>query len=436
MNLLVPNLLQRCLWFVLWATIAFPATAALNIIDPLDRIVAVVNDDVITAVELDAEMDTIKKQFRQQNTRFPSDAILKKQLLERMILRRIQLQRAKRMHIRVDDETVNRTVDNIAAQNNLSLSQFREALTREGIDFASFRENMRDEITLNQLQNRLVRNRITVTKQEIDNFLSNRALRGGKNKEYRLGHILIAVPEAASAEKITEARAEAESTITKLQQGAEFSQMAIATSDGQQALEGGDLGWRRLEALPTLFSEWVSNHKEGDISHAIRSPSGFHIIKLLEQRSDTPRHVVKQTHVRHILIRTKEFTPSEEARDSLLKIKARLEAGEDFASLAKAYSDDPGSAVEGGDLGWVNPGEMVAPFEKAMNALEINDLSQLVRTRFGWHVIQVLARRDHDNTEKVQRKNARDALRARKTDPALQSWFRRLRDEAFVENRL
>ena len=440
MKLLVPDVLQkvlpRYLWLVLWAAFVFPASAALNITNPLDRIVAVVNDDVITAVELETEMGTIKKQLSQQNTRFPSDAILKKQLLERMILRRIQLQRAKRMHIRVDDETVNRTVDNIAAQNNLSLSQFREALTREGIDFASFRENMRDEITLNQLQNRLVRNRIMVTKQEIDNFLSNLALRGGENKEFHLGHILITVPEAASAEKITEARAEAESTITKLQQGAEFSQMAIATSDGQQALEGGDLGWRRLEALPTLFSEWVSNHKEGDISHAIRSPSGFHIIKLLEQRSDTPRHVVKQTHVRHILIRTQEFTPSEEARDSLLKIKARLEAGEDFATLAKAHSDDPGSAVEGGDLGWVNPGEMVAPFEKTMNALEVNDLSQLVRTRFGWHVVQVLARRDHDNTEKVQRKNARDTLRARKTDPALQSWFRRLRDEAFVENRL
>jgi len=440
MKLLVPGLLRkvlpRYLWLVLWAAFVFPASAALNITDPLDRIVAVVNDDVITALELEAETDIIKKQFRQQNTRLPSDAILKKQLLERMILRRIQLQRAKRMHIRVDDETVNRTVDNIAAQNNLSLSQFREALTSEGVDFAGFRENMRDEITLNQLQNRLVRNRITVTKQEVDNFLSNVALRGDKNREYRLGHILIAVPEAASAENIAEARTEAESVIAKLQQGAEFAQMAIGISDGQQALEGGDLGWRRLEALPTLFSDWVSNHKEGDISHAMRSPSGFHIIKLLEQRSDSPRHVVKQTHVRHILIRTKEFTPSEEARDSLLEIKARLDAGEDFAPLAKANSDDPGSAVEGGDLGWVNPGEMVTAFEEAMNALEINEISQPVRTRFGWHMVQVLGRRDHDNTQKVQRKNARNTLRARKTDPALQSWFRRLRDEAFVENRL
>ena len=380
MKLLVPGLLQKYMWFVLWVMCVFPATAALKIADPLDRIVAVVNEDVITAVELDIEMEIIKKQLRQQNTRFPSDAILKKQLLERMILRRIQLQHAKRMHIRVDDETVNRTVDNIAAQNSLSLSQFRDALIKEGMNFANFRENMRDEITLNQLQMRQVRNRIMVTEQEVNNFLNNLALKDGESKEYHLGHILIAVPEAASAEKIAEARVETEDTIAKLQQGTAFSQMAITVSDGQQALEGGDLGWRRLEALPTLFSEWVLANDEGDISHAIRSPSGFHIIKLLEQRSDTPRHVVKQTHVRHILLRTDEFTPSEETRDSLLKIRARLEAGENFAVLAKEYSNDPGSAVEGGDLGWVNPGEMVVSFEETMNELKINELSKLVRT--------------------------------------------------------
>jgi peptidyl-prolyl cis-trans isomerase SurA len=410
------------------------ANAALKVDNPLDRIVAVVNDEVITALELDKEIVEIKKQMRQQQ--MPPEAVLRKQLLERMILRRIQLQMAKRGSIRVDDVTLNSTIEKIAAQNRLSLPQFRDALTREGLDYEDFRENMRDEITINRLQQQQVGNRIVITQQEIDTFISNQALRSGKDKEYHLGHILVAVPEAASAEQIAAARSKAEKIVAELRANADFYQTAASVSDGQQALEGGDLGWRRAEALPTLFADWVVKQQVNSISDALRSPSGFHIIKLLEERSNAQQHVVTQTHARHILIRTSELDDSELARDRLLKIRQRIVAGEDFAMLAKSQSEDPGSGAEGGDLGWVNPGDMVPAFEQAMDGLELNEISQPVRTQFGWHILQVLERRSHDNTKDVQRKNAQEVLRARKTDPAMQAWIRRLRDEAFVENRL
>ena len=421
---------------VLSVVFAQPVGAALTVENPLDRIVAVVNDEVITDLELNKEMALIKQQLREQNNRLPSDAVLKKQLLERLILRRIQLQMAKRGSIRVDDETVNRTLENVAAQNRLTLNQFREALTKEGLNFEDFRENMRDEITLNRLQQRQVRNRIVITQQEIEAYISNQALRNGSDKEFKLGHILVSIPEAASAEQIAEARTKADKIVKDLRSDANFYQTAVSVSDGQQALEGGDLGWRGAAALPTLFADWVVSQEIGSISEALRSPSGFHIIKLLEQRTNEPQHMVTQTHARHILIRPETQGEGNLARAQLLKIRDRIIAGEDFATVAKAESADPGSAVEGGELGWVNPGEMVPAFEKAMNALAVDALSGPVRTKFGWHLLLVLERRSHDDTEKVQRKNAQEVIRSRKTDPAMQAWIRRLRDEAFVDNRL
>jgi peptidyl-prolyl cis-trans isomerase SurA len=411
-------------------------SAVVTVSDPLDRIIAVVNNDVITEIELDTEVSNIKKQLRQQNTKLPSDAVLKKQLLERMILRRIQLQMAERIHLRVDDEMLNRTLDNIAAQNNLSLNGLRESLERDGMDFSLFRENMRHEIIINQLQQRQVHNRISITKQEIVRFLKNLELRGGKSTEYHIGHILIAIPEAATSEQISQAKEKSSNIIKNLSEGVDFAQTAIAMSDGQQALEGGDVGWRRFEALPTLFSDWVNKQTVGEVSHPIRSPSGFHIIKLLGKRDNEEQHVVTQTHARHILIRTDEFSSNNEARNRIVKLRERILAGEDFAKLAKAHSDDPGSSTNGGDLGWVNPGEMVPPFEQAYKELNKNQLSDPVQTRFGWHIIEVLGTRTRDNTESVKHKKAKDTIRARKIEPALQNWLRRLRSEAFVENRL
>lgn len=412
------------------------AYAALEIADPLDRIVAVVNNEVITALELDKEVQLIKQQLQQQKNRLPADDVLKKQLLDRLILREIQLQMAKRGSIRVDDETLNRTLENIAAQNRMSLDQFRQTLAREGLEYEEFRENMRDEITVNRLQQRQVTNRIVITQQEIDNFIINQALRNGKDKEFHLGHILISVPEAASAEDIASARKKAEKIVADLRANADFYQTAASVSDGQQALEGGDLGWRPAAALPTLFSDWVLTQKEGSISDALRSPSGFHIIKLLGERTNEAKHIVQQTHARHILIRVDSPDAIDSARKKLAKIRERIIAGEDFSELAKAESNDPGSASNGGDLGWVSPGVMVPEFERAMNALQVNEISEPVRTQFGWHVLQVVERRDQDMTEEVQRKNAQEAIRARKIDPAMQAWIRRIRDEAFVENRL
>jgi peptidyl-prolyl cis-trans isomerase SurA len=417
-------------------TMSTVVSAVVLVSDPLDRIIAVVNNDVITEIELDIEVSNIKKQLRQQKTNFPSDAILKKQLLERMIMREIQLQMAKRAHLQVDDEILNRTLDNIASQNNLNLSALRESLERDGIDYSLFRENIRHEMIINQLQKRQVHNRISVTKQEIARFLKNLEIRGDKGTEYHIGHILIAIPEAASAEQISEAKEKSSAVIKTLSEGGDFAKTAITSSDGQQALEGGDIGWRRFEALPTLFSDWVNKQDMGAVSHPIRSPSGYHIIKLLGKRNNEQQHVVTQTHARHILIRTGEFSNNNEARNRIVKLRERINAGEEFAKIAKAFSDDPGSATNGGDLGWVSPGEMVTPFEKAYKGLNKNQLSDPVQTRFGWHIIEVLGTRAHDNTESVKHKKAQETIRSRKIEPALQNWLRRLRSEAFVENRL
>lgn len=416
--------------------LSYTTHAALSVTDPINRIVAVVNDDVITALELESEVEEIKKQLSSQNTRLPPDSVIKKQILDRMILQLLQLQRAEKVHIRVDDEMVNRALNNIANQNNLSLEGLRNTIERQGNDFSHFRDRVREGIIISQLQKSQVFNRITVTRQEIDTFLKNQSLRGAENAEYNLGHILIALPEGANAEQIQQAKDKAESIIAKLKNGADFAQMAIANSDGQKALEGGELGWRNVNSLPTLFSDWLQNTEINDISDAIRSPNGFHILKLLGKRSNEKQHIVTQTHVRHILIRTDEFTNSEEARKRLLKIRERIINGEDFSQLAKLHSDDPGSAEKGGDLGWVDPGVMVPPFEKAFKELAVNTISDPVKTRFGWHIIEVLGRRSHDNTELVKRNKARESILSRKSEPALQNWFRGLKDGSYIDIRL
>lgn len=407
-----------------------------NSTEPLDRIVAIVNDDIITELELANDVKSIKAQLRSQSTRIPPDDVLQKQILDRLVLRRIQLQLADRMHLRVDDETLNRTLESIAKQNNLSLMAFRNVLEAEGMPYQRFRENMREEIIINRLQKRQVHDKINITPQEVDAYLANRALQTGQQYEYQLAHILISVPEAASPEAIARARKKAEQVVSDLKAGADFAETAIAVSDGRQALEGGGLGWREVTALPTLFADWVANKDVGTISQPIRSPSGFHIIKLQDKRSNQPQVMVTQTHARHILLKVEEPTRASRVRAQIEDLKLRIENGEDFAELAKTHSDDPGSGALGGDLGWVNPGTMVPPFEAAMQALPEGRISEPVRSQFGWHIIEVLGRREQDRTEAMQRSKARNAIRSSKLDPAMQTWLRRLRDEAFVELRL
>jgi len=407
-----------------------------NAADVLERVVAIVNDDVITQLELDAELDVIKQQLRGQRTAMPPDAVLRKQVLDRVVLMRIQLQRANSRLIRIDDETLNRAVESIANQNRMSLNELRQALQSDGVDYSEYRERIRDEITVTRLQQREVHRLVEVTEQEVDDLLANRELQDKSNEEYHLQHILLVVPEAASSDKIQAVKQKAQAVLQKINEGSDFAEMAVTHSDGQQALSGGDLGWRKFAEIPTLFATALEGMKSGDTSDLIRSPSGFHIIKLSEVREKNSTLLVDQTQSRHILISPSDILTIEEAEARISKLKQRIDTGEDFAKLASTNSDDKTSAANGGDLGWVNPGMMVKEFEDAMNNLSIGAVSEPVRTQFGWHLIQVLERRKHDNTDEFQKNQAREIIRQRKIEPALQNWLRRIRDESFVELRL
>lgn len=399
----------------------------------VDRILAVVNDDVITLSDLNREVQTVTQQLRQRNVEMPPRDVLQKQVLERLILRKLQLQLADSTGIRVDDDTLSRAIEAIAKQNKLTLAQFRDVLTRDGFDFATFREDIRKEIIISRLQQRQVANRITVTDQEVDNFLATQSAQGGTaNDEYHVAQILIALPDAASPEQIQAAKDKAQRVLDRLRAGEDFKQVALSVSDDQQALEGGDLGWRSEAQLPTLFASLVTKMQPGSISDLVRSPSGFHIVKLIEKRGET-QHVIQQTSVRHILIRPNEITSDQDAETRLAQLKQRIEGGEDFAALARSHSEDRTTALNGGMLGWVNPGDLDPRFEEVMNGLQPNQVSEPFQTQFGWHIVQVLERRDHDNTNERQRTKARDLIRQRKMEEELQTWLRSLRDEAYVE---
>jgi peptidyl-prolyl cis-trans isomerase SurA len=401
----------------------------------LDRIVAVVNNDVITQIELDKELDTIKLQLRQQNISMPPEETLRKQVLERLVINKIQLQLADANGIRVDDETLNNTISNIASQNNLSLSGFRDALEKEGLDFAQFRENIRKEIIMRRISQRNVNSRITITDQEIDNFIANQKIQGDAEDEYRLGHILIGLPETAGPDEIQKTRQQAQDILEKLRKGADFSQTAVSVSEGRQALEGGDLGWRKIGELPSLFAEIVPSMKIGEISDIIRSSNGFHIIKLVDYRGAKP-HIVNETRVRHILIKPDELTSDDDARALLMNLKQQVLNGKDFSKLAQEYSDDKTSAANGGDLGWITPGKMVPDFEKVMETLKPGEISDPFKTRFGWHIVQVNDRKEVDDTEAYTRSRIRELLFQRKVEEEQMNWLRRIRDEAYVEYRL
>jgi len=408
----------------------FPLHAA-QVVE-LNRIVAVVDNEAITSLELEKRLQGIMVQLRQNGTAMPPLDILRRQVLERLIIERIQLTLADSRGVRVNDETLNEVITRIAAQNQLSLQQFREALEGDGVDFSDFREEVRHEITMNNLRTREVESRIDVTQQEVDDFLARQAGGDGLDSEYRLGHILIAVPEGASPEQVQAARSQAQQVLDELRAGADFRQMAITHSSGQQALQGGDLGWRKGGQLPTLFADSVMHLTPGEVSELLRSSSGFHIIKLLEKRGEE-RHYITQTHARHILVRSTELVSDFEARNKLARLRERVLQGEDFADLARAHSEDPGSGANGGDLGWANPGTFVGPFEEAMSKLRPDEISQPFRSQFGWHIVQVLERRQRDSTEELKRARAFDAIRQRKIEEETQDWLRRLRDEAYVE---
>ena len=425
------------LGFVGLLALVLPSLTSLAATQELDSIVAIVNDDVIVRSELENQVQLITAQLRGRGTTLPARPVLEKQVLERMIGNRLQIQRAKQLGIAVDDAMLLKAINGIAERNSMSIEQLRTVLASEGINFNQFREDTRMQLISSQLQAQEVMNRISVTDQEIELFLKNEPPKVEKRSAVHLFHILIAVPEDASPEAIQSAKKKAEEVVAKLRSGADFAQLAVTYSAGRQALEGGDLGWMKVSEVPTLAVDAAQKLEKGEISGPIRSPSGFHILKIADVKGGEPqRAVVTQTQARHILVKTNELVSDDEARIRLEQLRIRLVGGEDFANLARAHSEDTASAIRGGELGWVGPGDTVPQFEQAMGALQPGEISQPFKTTFGWHIVQVQDRRTQDKSDQVQRNKAAAALKERKASEAIELWLRRLRAEAYVEVRL
>ena len=423
------------------AALAFSAgnllaqTAAPSAVVLVDRIVAVVNSEVITSREVAERVKTVTQQLSQQGTPLPPPDVLQKQVLERMIMDRLQIQLAKETALRVDDLQLDRTVARVAESNKMSLTEFRHTLERDGIQFDKFREEIRNEIMLSRLREREVDNRIVVTDNEIDYFLSQQGASQATASEYNLAHILLRLPDQASPEQVDKQRARAEQVLLQLREGADFAKLAVSYSDAPDALQGGAMGWRARDRLPELFAHALDGMKPGEVSGIIRSPAGFHVIKLIDRRGGGAPALVEQTHARHILVKTSEIVSEADARRKLNNLRERIVNGADFGELAKLNSDDA-SSIKGGDLGWIYPGDTVPEFERVMNNLKVEQLSEPFVTSFGWHLMQVLERRQADVSGERKRQEARLILRERKADEAYQEWLRQLRDRAFVEYRL
>lgn len=408
---------------------AFADTPAAPV--PLDSVLVIVNDDVITQSELDERLPVIKRQLAEQHLQVPPEDVLRHQVLERMILERLQLQLAARLGITATDAQIQSAMDDMATRNHLTPDQLDAALRKEGIPPSGFRKQLRTQLIIQQLLEREINDRVTVSDSEVQAYLAREGDKG-QGQQYNLSHVLIAIPDAAKPQMVQAAQARAEAVLKKLQAGANFEQTAVADSQDPDALEGGNLGWKSAGQLPELFVSALAKMKPGDISGLLRGPNGFQILRLNAVRGSAPASVV-QTHVRHILIKTNEVVTLADAEQKAAQLRARIENGAHFATLAKANSDDPGSALQGGDLGWVNPGQMVPEFEKAMNALKVGEISQPIVTRFGVHLIQVLGRREADISEERREAQARQQIHARKADQRYEQWLRQLRDEAYVK---
>lgn len=401
----------------------------------MDRIIAIVDQSVITEQELIDRTRTVTAQLEKQGTELPPENILQKQILERLIADSLQLQLAAQTGLKVDDSQLDKTIERIAEQNKLSVDQFKTMLEKDGISMRKFREDIRNEITISRLREREVDNKLNISEGEVDNYLTTQASRGEEQDEFEVSHIMIRTPEDASPEDLEKAKKKTQEALKQLADGKTFAQVSAEFSDAPNALEGGALGWKNGSQMPTLFLDVLKGLQPGEIAKPVRSPNGFHILKLTNRRGGTSSMVVNQTHARHILIKLSEVVSEKDAKRKMDSIKERLDNGAKFEELARQYSED-GSANNGGDLGWVNPGDTVPAFEKAMNALGVGEFSEPVLSPFGWHVIQVLERRQQDMTKEASRLKARQEIRARKSEEAYQDWIHELRDRAFVELRL
>jgi peptidyl-prolyl cis-trans isomerase SurA len=398
----------------------------------LDRIAAIVNDGLVLKSELDAQMDAVSKRLQEQKVELPSQSVLKQQVLDRLILQEIQSQHAKRVGLTVSDEQLNSALQEIASRNKIPFDQLPTALATQGVDYKQYRESMRKEITLSTLRQRDVIAHINVSPRELEQFLT-RQQTSAANDEFNVSHILLSLPEAATPQQLQEITHKAQDLAARASKGEDFGQLAIANSNSQTALDGGQLGWRKGTQLPQFILDLVTRLKPGDVSEPVRTPSGFHIVKLNERRSGEAPVIINQIHVRHILMKTNELDDDETVRQKLSKLRDRILKGEDFAGIASTSSTDPGSAPDGGDLGWSGPGTFVPEFDKAIADLKVDEISEPFKTRYGWHIVQMLGTRTYDSTDDVRRQRAFAAIRESKADEETELWLRRLRDEAFVE---
>ena len=401
--------------------------------DLLDRVVAIVNDGVVLNSDLDAQLDIVSERLRQQKLELPPQNVLRQQVLERLVLQEIEMQRANHAGVKVSDEMLNAALQDVAKRNNLTLTQLPEELKKQGVDYAEYREEIRKEMMLQLLRQRDVLQHISVTPREIDQFLDRQAKAPSERNEYNVSHILIAVGQEASPAQQEAAAKRAQEVYERAKSGEDFAKLAVAYSNSQTALEGGALGWRKGSELPTFLADIIAKLKPGEVGEPLRTPTGYHIIRLNEVRGGTPTAVEDQVHVRHILMKTNELADDATVRGKLEALRERILKGEDFAAVAQVTSQDPGSGAEGGDLGWAGPGTFAPEFEQAIATLKDNEISEPFHTQFGWHIVQMLGHRRFDNGDEIKRRQAAEAIRASKADEETELWLRRMRDEAYVE---
>ena len=401
----------------------------------LDRIAAIVNDGLVLKSDLDEQMEAVVKRLQEQKIEMPPQSVLRQQVLERLILQEIQMQRAKHVGLTISDEQLNSALQDIAQRNKIPFDQLPTALAAQGVDYKQYRESMRKELTLTTLRQRDVIAHINVTPRELDQYLT-RQQTAAANDEFNVSHILLSLPEAATPKQLDEIAHKAQDLAARASKGEDFGQLAIANSNSQTALDGGQLGWRKGTQLPQFILELVVKMKPGDVSEPVRTPSGFHIVKLNERRGGEAKVVINQIHLRHILMKPNELDDDETVRQKLNKLRDRILKGEDFAGIASTASEDPGSAPDGGDLGWAGPGTFVPEFDKAIADLQVNEISEPFKSRYGWHIVQMLGTRTYDSTDDVRRQRAFAAIRESKADEETELWLRRLRDEAFVETKM
>ena len=399
----------------------------------LDRVAAVVNDGVVLESEVDDQLATVKDRLHSQGQQMPPDAVIRQQIVDHLIVEEVEMQRAERAGLKISDETLNNAMSDVAQRNGITLQQLPQALASQGVDYASYRDSMRRELTLRLLQQRDVVQRISVTPREIDQYLERQAKHPSASAEYNVSHILIAVPQEATTAQLEAAQKKADDVYQRAKNGEDFAKLALANSNSQTALTGGALGWRKGTELPTVLADTVLSLKAGEVAAPIRAATGFHIVRLNEMRNVDKKEVVEQVHARHILMRTNELQDDATVKQKLENLRKRILAGEDFAAVVQVSSQDAGSAADGGDLDWSTAEAFPPEFEKELDDLKVNDISEPFHTQAGWHIVQLLGRRKYDETQELQRKVAADQIRASKVDEETELWLRRLRDDAYVD---